>query len=456
MKAWFTQAVIGLAMLTCTSAYADGNLVQKFALVIGNRDYQGRQDLLANTLRDADLMAQSLKKLGFTVTQRTNLDRSQMLSAISGFADQLPEGSTALVYYAGHGMQVGGNNYLVPVDMALTSEQTVPVKAYPLKTLLERLSASKSAVNLVVLDACRDNPFQPRTAVRYRSFANLGLAQVQAPRGTLIAFSTAPGQLAADGKESHSVYTAALAKTILEPRLEIREIFEKVASQVRKQTLDDQIPWYETSITDKYYFLPPEGVSIVAGKSLQVDAGRSQTQPRRGMEVVQSKDWFSDLNKAEWNRVDWEIRQRVQRMTMDELPQLEHKAQGGNLLAQTTLGLVYKDGVGKASDSTGKVMRYGANNTKALQWLRKAANSGFPVAQVELGEMYYAGHGVDRSLAESRRWLEKAASTDYARAKVDLFQLKLETDTQSTDVQGLLRDVAKAMQGTSPSSRGMP
>lgn len=454
MRAWLARVVMGLAMLTCTSAYADGNLVQKFALVIGNRDYPGRQDLLANTLRDADLMAQSLKKLGFTVTQRTNLDRSQMLSAISGFADQLPEGATALVYYAGHGMQVGGNNYLVPVDMVLTSEQTVPVKAYPLKTMLERLSASKSAVNLVVLDACRDNPFQPRTAVRYRSFANLGLAQVQAPRGTLIAFSTAPGQLAADGKESHSVYTAALAKTILEPRLEIREIFEKVATQVRKQTLDDQIPWYETSITDKYYFLPPEGVSIVAGKSLQVDAGRSQPQSRRGMEVVQSKDWFSDLNKAEWNRVDWEIRQRVQHMTMDELPQLEHKAKGGNLLAQTSLGLVYKDGVGKASDSNGRVTRYGANNTKALQWLRKAANAGFPVAQVELGEMYYAGHGVDRNLAESRRWLEKAASTDYARAKLDLLQLKLETDSQSVDVQGLLRDVAKAMQSTS--SRATP
>lgn len=428
------RAAVGLLLAAFVfSALAAGNAVEKFALVIGNRDYPNREGSLANTIRDTELMSQSLRKLGFAVTERSNLTRSQFLAEVSGFAERLPEGATAVVYYAGHGMQVGGASYLQPTDMALTSEQSVPVKAYPVKMLLERLAASKSAVNVVILDACRDNPFQPRGAVRYRSFADLGLAPVQAPRGTLVAYSTAPGQLAADGKEGNSVYTAALAKTLLEPRLELREIFERVANQVRKRTLDDQIPWYETSLTEKYYFLPPEGVTVVAGKPFQVaDAGRQDSGARRGglaggPVLDRPLYWFDTLSPNEWSQLDWEIKQRARRLTADELPALEHKASGGNLVAQTTLGLSYRDGIEKAAEpASGKIMRYNASNTKALKWLRKAAEAGFPVAQVELGEMHYSGHGVDRDLGESLRWIERAASVDYPRARLDLIQLRVE------------------------------
>jgi TPR repeat protein len=436
MKRWngLLRVVVGLLLCAMSlAAAAAGNTVEKFALVIGNRDYPDRKDQLSNTLRDTELMTRSLERLGFTVTKIANLTLNQMQTEVASFSEKIPQGATALVYYAGHGMQVGNTNYLVPVDMVLTSEKTVPFKAYPLKTLLERLSASKAAVNIVVLDACRHNPFQPSSAVRYRSFADLGLAKVTAPRGTLVAFSTAPGQLAADGKEGNSIYSATLAQMILEPNLDIKEIFEKAASQVRKRTLDDQIPWFESSLSDKYYFLPPEGVTVVAGKPLQyAAAGSGNTGMRRGTEgatPTQPVAWFNNLTRSEWDELDWEIEQRVKRLTADEIPLLEHKADGGNVVVQTTLGLAYSEGIDKAVDpATGKVTRYNASNVKALQWLRKAANVGFPMAQVVLGEMYYSGHGVDRDLVEARRWFEKATSADYTRAKLDLAQMRIQAN----------------------------
>lgn len=413
-----------------------GNDIEKFALVIGNLNYANHDGTLGNTLRDAELMSQSLRKLGFAVTERSNLTRSQLLGEVANFAEQLPQGATALVYYAGHGMQVGGANYLVPVDMELTSEQTVLVKAYPLKTLLERLSVAKSAVNIVVLDACRNNPFQSRNAIRYRSFENLGLASVQAPRGTLIAYSTAPGQLAADGKERNSLYTATLAKVLTEPRLEIREIFEKVGGLVRKQTLDDQIPWYESSLTDRYYFQPPDGMTVVAGKSLAVTKASGIGYgggARRGVTVTPaSANWFVNLSPTEWDTLHRDIEQRALRMTADEIPELEHKANGGSLIAQATLGIIYREGTEKAVDpASGKVTRYQASNRQSLAWLKKAAEAGFPIAQVELGEMYYAGQGVDRDREESRRWLEAAAQSNYTRARLDMMQLQMESGARS-------------------------
>jgi hypothetical protein len=440
--------VVVLCWLLSAAALAAGNTVAKFALVIGNQTYREEGKALPNTRRDAELMAKSLKQLGFDVTLRADLTRDQMGTEVNAFAQKLSEGATALVYYAGHGMQIGGNSYLTPVDMApLTSELRVPTTTYPLNTLLEKLSASKSAFNIVVLDACRHNPFQPRQAVAYRSFSDLGLAKVEAPRGTLLAYSTAPGQQAADGKGVNSLYTAALAKTILEPKLEIRDIFEKVANDVRKRTLDDQIPWVSGSLIGKYYFLPPEGVSVVAGKPLvMANAGRRDPSARRGMELEPAQ-WFHNLTNPEWSQLDWEIQLRVKRLTADEIPLLEHKAGGGNLLAQTTLGIAYMEGVSKAVDSaTGKITRYDASNVKALQWLRKAADAGFPVAQVILGEMYYQAQGVDRDLAESRRWLEKAARVDYTRAKLDLMQVKRETGAADGNMADIVKEVTKGLQ----------
>lgn len=428
----YRLGVVIVMVFIALPVLAAGNVAEKFALVIGNRDYSRADQSLPNAARDAELMAESLRKLGFQVSERRNLKRADFVSAVSDFAERLPEGATAFVYYAGHGMQIGGNNFLTPVDLAPTSEQTISVKSYPLKALLDRLSSSKSAVNIVVLDACRNNPFQPHGAIRYRSFADLGLAPVQAPRGTLVAYSTSPGQLAADGQGKNSVYTESLAKALLQPKRELEETFKGVGGEVRKRTMDDQIPWYESSLTEKYYFQPPEGITVVPGKSPQVASLAKDTAVRRGdtaREAAPENAWFRQLTAAEWSNIDWEIQQRVKHLTPDEISALEHKAKGGSVLAQTTLGLAYREGLERATDQgSGKVMRFKSNNSQALRWLRKAAEAGFPVAQTELGEMYYGGRGVERNLDEARRWLELAAAALYPRARLDLFQLKVQMD----------------------------
>lgn len=416
------RLVFLVLLLSCgASVSAAGNQAVKHALVLANGGYN--RDALPNALRDGKLMAQTLRQLGFAVTERTDLPREEMMAVVARFSDGLPEGATALVYYAGHGMQVGGGNYLTPIDMQLTGEASVPLKAYPVRHLLERLALARSAVNILILDACRNNPFQPAGAVRYRSFNQLGLAREHAPRGTLIAYSASPGQQAPEGQGKNSLYSETLARTLLEPQLEIRDMFNKVGSLVRRQSLDDQIPWYESSLTDDYYFQPPDGVTVVAGKPLQFARLGREGRKVRG-ETPPSLNWFNDLSVQEWDMLDWEIQQRVERLTADELPALEHKAAGGSLVHQTTLALAYREGVEKAIEpGSGKVTRYNANNSKALKWLAQAAEAGFPIAQVELGEMYFSGHGVDRNLDTARRWIEQANRVRYTRARLDLLQL---------------------------------
>lgn len=421
MPALIRLLALVLVLICSASAGATGNQVPKYALILANGSYS--RDALPNALRDGKLMAQTLAQLGFTVTEHSNLGRETMMEEVARFTSGLPEGATALVYYAGHGMQVSGGNYLTPVDMQLTGEASVPLKAYPVRHLLERLALARSAVNILVLDACRNNPFQPAGAVRYRSFSQLGLAREQAPRGTLIAYSASPGQQAPEGQGKNSIYTETLARTLLEPQLELRTMFDKVGNLVRRQSLDDQIPWYESSLTEAYYFQPPDGITVAAGKPLPfARVGRAD---RRGRgTTAQSAPWFDVLNGQEWDLLDWEIQQRAQRLTADELPLLEHQAAGGSLVHQTTLGLVYREGVEKAVEpASGKVTRYNANNSKALNWLVQAAEAGFPIAQVELGEMYFAGHGVDRNLDTARHWIEQANRVPYTRARLDLFQL---------------------------------
>ena len=350
LASWLVVLMCALPTQAATLPTADGlNTTPKVALLIGNSDY-GPSRSLKNPTNDVELMAHTLEKLGFKVQAVRDLERNQFAAVVTQFAQSVPKGATALVFFAGHGMQINGSSYLIPVDMVPTSEQGVAQRAYPLKNLLDDLARSASAVNIVVLDACRDNPFQPTKPARYRSFDNLGLAPVQAPRGTLVAYATAPNQLAADGAGANNgVYTAALAENLLQPNLTLEQIFKRTGDKVRKQTFDDQIPWFESSLTGEYFLVPPAGVRVVSGQPL-VKAGaekaaggeRGVQQPDKQRQSVgrsaSEYQWYMNLTEKEWSTLDWEIQQRVKHLTPDEVPTLEHKAKGGSVLAQTTLG----------------------------------------------------------------------------------------------------------------------
>lgn len=414
----------------------------KVALVLGNERY-GAGNALPNAANDARLMARTLAGLGFTVVEAYDLDRDRLARTVADFSARMPAGATAFVYYAGHGMQIGGASYLTPVDMPVTGEQGARLRAYPLKNMLERLAHAGSAVNIVVLDACRNNPFQPSGTVRYRSLRDLGLSRTRAPRGTFIAYSTAPGQLAADGKGPNSIYTATLAQALRGADQELEAIFRKVGQEVRRKTLDDQIPWYESSLAGAVHVGPQAARD--AGPRV-ASAGVGQPSASRGMAVEDgSRQWYRQMSGADWQQVDWEIRQRVRHLTPDEIPALTHVASGGSVLAQTVLGIALRDGVDPIRHADGgPTARLRANNTAAWRWLRRAAQAGFPVAQAEIGEMYYRAHGTARDLRESRRWLEQAASANYPRASLDLAQLDLETGSGG-DMQGAARSLLEIL-----------
>lgn len=231
---------------------AQTNLVQdkRIALLIGNGDYQGGGDL-PNPVNDVRAMQRSLASLGFEVLKYENCDKKSLLKAIDEFGRRLPGHSVGLVFYAGHGIQVDGENYLVPTDARLSNKNDVNYDCVATGRILGRLEDSGTKTNIVILDACRDNPFERSWS---RSTKGSGLAFMNAPSGTLVAYATSPGATAADGSGSNGVYTEALLQTIQTPNLTIEEVFKRVRSRVKERTGGKQTPWESTSLEGSFYF----------------------------------------------------------------------------------------------------------------------------------------------------------------------------------------------------------
>ncbi len=201
----------------------------RVALIIGNAAYKSAP--LNNPVNDAQLLARTLRGLGFEVTERTNATRPQMRQAIDEFGEKLRNGMIAIFYYSGHGMQVNGNNYMVPVDASIHTEQDVEDDGVNIGRLLGKMEDIKDGLNIVILDACRDNPYK-------RSFKSdtQGLAFMNAPIGTIIAYATAPGKTAADGIGANSPYMESLSQTIVQPGLRIDDVFMRVGKDVERKT----------------------------------------------------------------------------------------------------------------------------------------------------------------------------------------------------------------------------
>lgn len=458
----FSFQKIAIAVTYCAGmvlplfAVAEPVAAARHALVIGNADYRNEKMVLANPVNDARLIAGKLRQLGFEVVLQTNLGLSRMTQVINDFAERLPQGATAVLYYAGHGVQIGKENYLVPVDEALTNEQSAKLRTYPLRRALEKLATAPSAVNILILDACRDNPFRPEDSVRYRSLGLMGLARVQAPRGTVIAYSTQPGQLAADGSGRNSIYTEALASAMLVPGLTVEEMLKRVNTLVRNKTKDDQIPWYESSLTEELFLIPPAGVTQLAGRSLRNDEPASTVAKRGGTPEATPplKLWYRDMSDYDWQKLDWDIAQRVRYLNPGEIPALEQQAKGGNVIAQTTLGLAYLEGVrSKRDPRTGRKTRTGVDENKALRWLKMGSKADFPIAQTLLAEMYFEARGVTRDLKEAIRLAERAARANYPRAKLDLAQFRAVASGQP-DPSAYMDAMGSALRSLLPPTNG--
>src|SRR5258706_7582720 len=269
MKVLPTLAML-LAAACAGLAAAEEAKPSRVALVIGNGKYADAA--LPNAVNDGADVAKELKAAGFTVIQRENATLKEMHLALREFGDKLARNATGVFYFAGHGMQVRGRNYLVPVDADIQREDEVQFSAMDLAAVMEKLDSARNPVNLVILDACRNDPFGKRFKVSAQ-----GLAQVEAPPGTLIAFATAPGSVAADGAGRNGLYTRHLLEQMRKPGAPVEETFKAVRAAVRKDSQGRQIPWESTSLETNFAFhaAAPAPMKVAAAASARAPAASS-------------------------------------------------------------------------------------------------------------------------------------------------------------------------------------
>ena len=288
---------------------------KRIALVIGNSSYEHTASL-PNPSQDAELMATVLKAQRFEVLLHRNADLKKMKRAVAEMANKVRaygKSTVAVFYYAGHGVQVRQSNYLIPVDARIDSEGDVDIEGLNAASVLESLSDAGASVNVVILDACRNNPY--RTSFRS---ATRGLGRLDGPAGFLIAFSTDPGKVATDGPMGgNSPYTEALAAALSRPGLKIEEAFKNVRRVVYEITRGAQLPWESSSLLDDVY-IGGEGSDAVSKQTTRVtnqdEAARIQLQAQVAKATA---DALAEKKRAEAEIAKAEAALRISRTEME-------------------------------------------------------------------------------------------------------------------------------------------
>ena len=238
--AWALAALLALA---CASASA----AERVALLIGNNNYGSTP--LRNAVNDARDLSEALKELGFQVIVRENATRKDMIEAIREFGQAMDGATSALFFYAGHAMQFKDRNYLIPIDAAMGSEDDVTFFSVEIGQIFDRMDRARTKFNFIILDACRDNPFAASFKV-----SSQGLAQMSSPTGTLIAYATAPGSVAADGFGRNGIYTKHILQNIRLPDIPVEIMFKRVREGVERETRRLQTPWDSSSLKGDFVF----------------------------------------------------------------------------------------------------------------------------------------------------------------------------------------------------------
>jgi uncharacterized caspase-like protein len=293
-----TRLILALAalFLLTSPALASGG---RYALVIGNSAYKDKP--LKNPANDAKDMAKALQRLGFEVQLKTDVAQRDMEEAIREFGLRLKRGGVGLFYFAGHGVQVQGVNYLVPVGARISSESDAKFECVDAGRVLGKMEDAGNELNIVILDACRNNPF----ARSFRS-AESGLARMDAPTGSIVAYATAPNSVASDGKGANGMYTKYLLQNISTPGIPIEEVFKRVRIGVMSETGKKQVPWESSSIAGYFY---------VAGQPQQAMAiSSSQSTAAQRQQEQQLKEYIAGLEaekrQVEQDRAELERRRR--------------------------------------------------------------------------------------------------------------------------------------------------
>lgn len=252
----FSQALIkgrsGERTYAITPSQADRSAAaltteRRVALVIGNKSY--RVSPLQNAANDANDLAELLKQKNFEVTTIIDGTRLEMRNAVRDLAQNIAAGAIGLFYYSGHGIQVDDDNFLVPVDANYEYKEEVPEMCLSVSSILRFMETSNNRLNILILDACRNSPFKS-----FSRSGEKGMLRVEAPTGSIVAYSTAPGKTASDGNTRNGLYTSKLMKYMNVPGMKIEDIFKQVRIEVSKESNQKQIPWESNALMGDFYF----------------------------------------------------------------------------------------------------------------------------------------------------------------------------------------------------------
>jgi hypothetical protein len=279
------KAVVAVTVLAASAA-AQAPVDLRVALVIGNSAYAGNA-ALANPANDAAAMSAALRKLGFQVTELRDGSRTQMANAVAAVRQQLQgKRGVGMLYYAGHGLQIDWRNYMLPVDARPVSQADIVAQAVDVDAVIEAFKQSGTRMNILVLDACRDNPFAGTAAAK-------GLAQMDAPPGTFLAYATAPGNTADDGANGNGLYTGFLLNELVRPTARIEDVFKRVRLQVRQKSQGRQIPWESTSLEEDFVF----------NDGRPAGAPPAPAAPPTERQVLAEREQAFERDKAQWDRI---------------------------------------------------------------------------------------------------------------------------------------------------------
>jgi carboxyl-terminal processing protease len=384
LRHWLLRAA-ALATFTALSHIGVAQAEPRVALVIGNSAYKGSLPALTNPSNDAKLMAKTLKGIGFDVIQAEDADQAGMKKAIGEFGDKLAAAgntATGLFFYAGHGLQVAGENYLIPIDAQIEKEADVDLSAVSAETVMKQMEFAGAAVNIIILDACRNNPLSTGTRGMTR-----GLARIDsAPKGSFIAYSTAPGSVAQDGDNGDSPYTLALAKTLSQPGLSIGDVFQNVRTDVLASTGGQQTTWDSNSLTGQYYFTPPAAEPAAAEASTGNNSAQLGTVTDSGA---------MDPDSLFWNNVKTSSDPADYEAYLKKYPNGDYagiatnrikRLQSGGQVASADTG----NNAPSAARSTGDATQ---QNPSALEQPKSAVDSGSDVVFVAVDQTVYAKSG---------------------------------------------------------------
>jgi len=275
---------------------------KRVAFVIGNAAYS-QAGTLTNPVNDATDMASALKTFGFEVILGLDLDRRSFGEKLRAFSNALEDADTAVLFYAGHGLQVAGHNYLVPVDAGLNSERDLDFETINLDFVLKQMEVDREGkTNIVFLDACRDNPLTrnlARSMGTRSASVGQGLAEVRTGVGTFIAYSTQPGNVAQDGTGRNSPFTAALSHRVQEPGRNLTALMIEVRKDVLKATGGRQVPWDHSALTSDFFFRQAAEQSETSAGTVEAESQPRQLHddnPIAALDALASAQSWSELH----------------------------------------------------------------------------------------------------------------------------------------------------------------